>query len=124
MMVRDNDVWAIFQASIDSLNLHEDHQAAMLADAREALLSWGAKKNAYEALIATRWSVTAKGRGRRVMAHGVCPEGEAYYRGFFAPGSISPPPPISPQARLHELGLANVARIHGEMREIMDEVGV
>ncbi|MGY6531104.1 DUF885 domain-containing protein [Glycocaulis sp.] len=110
----DNDVWAIFQASIDSLNLHEDHRAAMLADAREALLSW---VPAYEALIATmerHREGAAAGDGAWRL-----PDGDSYYAARLVNFTTTD----LTASQVHELGLANVARIHGEMREIMDEVG-
>ena len=110
---------AIFQASIDSLNLHERPTRGGHAGrcARGALLSW---VPAYEALIATM-ERHREGAAEGEMAHGVCPKGRAYYAARL--GQF-PPPPISPQASpTSSGGLANVARIHGEMREIMDEVG-
>lgn len=110
----DNDVWAIFQASIDSLNLADDHRAAMLADAREALLSW---VPAYEALIATmerHREGAAAGDGAWRL-----PEGDAYYAARLVNFTTTD----LTASEVHDLGLANVARIHGEMREIMEEVG-
>lgn len=110
----DNDVWAVFQANIASLNLHEDHASALLDDAREALLGWAP---AYERLIATM----EHQRDNAMPGDGVwrLPDGEAFYDARLAHFTTTD---LSAR-QIHDLGVANVERIHAEMHAIMDEVG-
>ncbi|GGH02488.1 hypothetical protein GCM10007420_18440 [Glycocaulis albus] len=86
----------------------------LLNEGREALQSWAAP---YERLIAV---MTAQ-RESAAAGDGVwrLPDGEAFYNARLANFTTTN---LTAQ-EIHDLGLANVERIHGEMEAIMEEVG-
>ncbi|MCW5724085.1 MAG: DUF885 domain-containing protein [Maricaulaceae bacterium] len=110
----DNIVWAHFQARVAALDVDDDTRGRLLAEGREALLGW---RPVYERLIAVmedHQSRAADGDGAWRL-----PNGGAYYAARlmnFTTTDLT-------AAEVHELGLRNVARIHAEMHDIMDQVG-
>lgn len=108
-------VWSDFQDKVAKLGLPEDETARLLNAGRDALLTQF--KPAYERFMATvaRLSLSASGDD------GVwrLPDGGEYYQRllkWYTTTDLT-------ADEVHELGLSNVARIHNEMRAIMQEVG-
>ena len=113
-------LWADFEAKlaglVDAGEIDEAQADELKAEAVEALR--GAFGPAYDALIA--WAESELPRTEAV-ATGVwmLPDGEAYYRERLAANTTTD----MTADEIHVLGLAEVARIQDEMREVMDEVG-
>lgn len=109
-----NVVWESYERNITQIDISEEDRERLLAEGREALLSW---VEPYERLIA----VMESQREAAAPGDGVwrLPEGEAYYNARLANFTTTN---LTAQ-EIHDLGLANVARIHGEMEAIMAEVG-
>ena len=111
----DNPVWSDFQEKIAALDLRRRDERALLRRAERALLQdFGP---AYENLIA---ALEAEQEASPVDG-GVwqLPDGDAYYEFLvrqFTTTDLTP-------AEIHELGLKEVERIHGEMRKIKKAVG-
>ncbi|MCH8490041.1 MAG: DUF885 domain-containing protein [Oceanicaulis sp.] len=103
-----------FISQIDSLELGDEARERLLADASQALLGW---PPVYERLI----SVMESHRERAAPGDGAwrLPDGEAYYDARLANFTTTD----LTANEVHELGVQNTARIHDEMRAIMDEVG-
>ena len=111
----DNDVFADFKTKVGKLNIAEERKAALIAQASDALT--GSMGPAYQRLIAAlqdqeKRAGTDDGIWRFV-------DGAAQYQAllkYYTTTDLTPD-------QVHELGLAQVARIHGEMEAIKNEVG-
>jgi uncharacterized protein (DUF885 family) len=111
----DSALFADLKAKVGKLDIAQGEKDALIADGRRALLT--SVKPAYERLIALmqrqeRQAGTDDGVWR-------FPQGADYYAerlGFYTTTDMTPD-------QVHELGLAQVARIHDEMRGIMRQVG-
>ena len=111
----DNDVFADFKTKVGKLNIPQASKDALIADARSALTQ--EMGPAYQRLIATlqdqeKRAGTADGIWRYA-------NGAEMYRallGFYTTTELTPD-------QVHDLGLAQVARIHGEMEAIKQKVG-
>ncbi|WP_144243948.1 DUF885 domain-containing protein [Sphingopyxis sp. MWB1] len=111
----DNAVVADFDAKVGKLSIADADKAAMKAAARAAWNESAAP--AYQRLLAEmerqhKIAPTEDGVWRM-------PGGEAYYAALLANYTTTD---MSAED-IHALGLAEVARIHGEMRKIKDKVG-
>ncbi|MBC6403669.1 MAG: DUF885 domain-containing protein [Hyphomonadaceae bacterium] len=111
----DSPLFADIKSDIAALSIQPDDRDRLVSEARKALIDH--VKPAYESLIAMfeRHETLAS------VDDGVwkLPDGEAYYRArlkHFTTTDMTPD-------EIHEIGLADVARIHGEMRKIMERVG-
>ena len=112
---KESPVWSDFQNKVRALELPESEEARLINDARDALL--GSFKPAYLDFIVTVDQSSAKAS----TDDGVWrfPEGDEYYQRlleWFTTTDLT-------ADEVHELGLQNVARIHGEMRAIQAQVG-
>ena len=108
-------IWRDFNAKIDQLPLVSDVSTELRQGAREALLNAAAP--AYRDLIT---AIQAQ-EGRAVSAAGVWrfPDGDAFYQnrlGVFTTTDLT-------AEEIHRTGLANVERLHDEMRVVMAELG-
>ena len=114
----DSPLWNDFQTKIADLDLPEDEANALLERARIALIERVGP--GYEHLIETM-ETHAEWAGE-IEIDGVSrlPRGTAYYASQLA--NYTTRDDITAQ-EIHETGLAEVERIHGEMRQIMDQVG-
>lgn len=114
----DSPLWADFQTKVAELDLPEAEADALLEGARTALLE--SVGPAYETLIETM-EIHAEWAGE-IEIDGVSrlPRGAAYYASQLA--NYTTRDDVTAQ-EIHDVGLAEVERIHGEMREIMAEVG-
>jgi uncharacterized protein (DUF885 family) len=111
----DSPMWADAQAKMNGLSVEEATKTRLKNEARAALLAH--VKPAYENLIAVMTTQQANARG----TDGVwaLPDGEAYYAERLANQTTTN---LSAN-EIHQIGLDNVARIHGEMGAIMRQVG-
>ncbi|RMF07767.1 MAG: DUF885 domain-containing protein, partial [Alphaproteobacteria bacterium] len=111
----DSPLFADIKGKIAALELDQAESDRLVDEARAALLQ--SVKPAYEALIATLEELQPLAKGN----HGVwaLPDGEEYYRhqlAFYTTTDMT-------ADEVHDFGLQEVARIHGEMRAIMKKVG-
>ena len=107
-------VWADFQKKVTALDLPEDETARLVNAGRTALID--AFKPAYQRFIA----VIEKQSESASPNDGVwrLPDGEAFYQRllqWYTTTDLA-------ADEVHQLGLDNIARIHDQMREIMEEV--
>lgn len=111
----DSPLLADFKAKVGKLNLPAAERDALVAAATAALLT--SVKPAYERLI-TAMTAQEKHAG---AVDGIwrLKDGKAYYAANLASYTTTD---LSAD-QIHDLGLAQVARIHGEMKEIARKVG-
>lgn len=110
----DSTLWEDFQGKVVALDVEPEVREALLDDARKALVE--VVKPSYEKLIAAL-EVQAE---EAPDADGVWKfeDGEAFYAqrlAWFTTTDLS-------ADEIHDIGLREVERIHGEMREIMQKV--
>lgn len=112
----DSPLYADIKAKIDGLkDVSQKDKDALRAQAKDALLS--SVKPAYENLISMfnaheKLATTDDGAWK-------LPDGEAYYQSrlnYYTTTNLT-------ADEIHKIGLAEVARIQGEMHKIMDKVG-
>lgn len=111
----DSTLWADFQDKVAGLALDEETRERLLEEARTALVE--VVEPAYERLIA---AVEAQAEAAS-EADGIWrfPQAKDYYAtrlNWYTTTELG-------ADEIHEIGLAEVARIHGEMRAIMEAVG-
>ena len=111
----DNDVYADFKAKVGKLSIPAETKTALIAEAHDALI--GSMGPAYQRVIAAlkdqeKRAGTDDGIWR--YANGA-PMYETLLR-YYTTTDLTPD-------QVHELGLAQVARIHGEMEAIKAQVG-
>ncbi|MFO8147644.1 MAG: DUF885 domain-containing protein [Gillisia sp.] len=104
-----------FKSKVSKLNLSEKQKRDLIAEAQEALVN--AVKPAYEKLIAS----LEDQQQRATSDHGAWkfPKGEAFYKNRLKRITTTD----LTANEIHEIGLLEVARIHGEMEVIMKKVG-
>ncbi len=111
----DSPLWTDIQAKVNALDIPEGEKVEILGDARAALT--GPFKAGYEVFLAVIAEVgEGKTRNDGVWA---LPEGAAYYEamlGFYNSTDDT-------ADWIHETGLAEVARLRGEMEAIKTQVG-
>jgi uncharacterized protein (DUF885 family) len=113
--VADSPLWADFKAKVGALQTDEATRARLLAAVEAALR--GSVEPAYRRIIAY-----AEGAERRAGTDdGVwrLPDGARYYDHLLAGYTTT----AMTAEEIHAVGLAEVARIEGEMRAIMQKVG-
>jgi len=110
----DSALWADFKRKVDSLSLNAAERQQLLAEAKKALITQ--VKPAYEKLISyiSQLELSADTRDGAWKF----PQGDAYYNNALARTTTT----AMTATEIHELGLSEVARIHAEMREIMQKV--
>jgi uncharacterized protein (DUF885 family) len=111
----DSPIMADFRRKVTDLDLSADETARLISEAETALTD--VLQPAYERMIAMFEEMEAGASdndGAWTM-----PDGGDYYA-FMLEGYTTTD--MTPED-IHNLGLAEVARIHGEMRDIMTEVG-
>lgn len=104
-----------FQGKIANLDLDEEQERKLISEAEDALVK--SVQPAYEKLIAK----LEDQQQRATSDYGAWkfPKGEAFYRNALKRITTTD---LSPDD-IHELGLKEVARIHGEMEKIKEQVG-
>ncbi len=115
----DNPVWADFQRKVGALATDDATRARLLAEGRAALT--GPWKRGYETVLAALAEVQAQAEAMPNRNDGVwrLPDGEAYYNARL---QLSTTTDLTAE-QIHQIGLDEVARIHGEMAVIMRQVG-
>lgn len=115
----DNPVWADFQRKINALEADQTTKDRLLADGRAALT--GEWKRGYETVLTALAEVQQQAAAMPDRDGGVwrLPEGEAYYNARL---QLSTTTELTAD-QIHQIGLDEVERIHGEMQAIMDRVG-
>ena len=111
----DGVLLADFRAKLEPLELDAEDKAMLLNDAANALS--GPFRNGYQALIEELLrlqSLADTNDGAWSL-----PDGEAYYTNRISNWTTVDRTP----EELHQLGLAEVARIRAEMQQVMDEMG-
>ena len=116
----DSPVWSDFTAKVEGLRekgvLDEARATALLAEAREALT--GPFRTAYQALVA--WQREDRVNAPETTAGvGSLPNGAAYYNERLANQTTT----SLTADEIHDIGLAEVARLRGEMEAVRKEVG-
>ena len=112
---QDSALWADFQRKLASLDIDKNDKERLLSDAKQALLT--KVKPAYVHLISFITELETKADTRDGAWK--FPQGEAYYNNALARTTTTD----MTANQIHELGISEVARIHGEMREIIKKVG-
>ncbi|MBO6765328.1 DUF885 family protein [Maricaulis sp.] len=112
----ESPLLADFRGKVEALDIDQDAKDDLIARATEALES--SVSLAYRRLI-DMFERHAEMTDTRDGAWKL-PRGQAYYESQLA--SFTTLPDLSPQ-EVHDIGLAEIDRIHGEMRAIMDQVG-
>ena len=111
----DNDLFADFKTKVGKLNIPQASKDALIADASKALTE--TMGPAYQRVIATLQDQEKRaGTDDGIWRFA---NGAEMYRallGFYTTTDLTPD-------QVHELGLAQVARIHGEMESIRQKVG-
>jgi len=115
----DNPVWADFQKKVAALEADGAEKARLLADGRAALT--GEWRRGYEHVLAALAEVQALAAAMPDRDGGVwrLPDGEAYYNARL---KLSTTTDLTAD-QIHQIGLDEVERLHGEMQTIMDQVG-
>jgi len=108
-------IWADFSKKVAAMDTDEETRQQLMSEAKQALIEQ--VKPAYDKLIGTMQNLYA----RSTTDDGVwkLPNGEAYYQHRLE--SITTTKLTAQE--IHDIGLSEVARIHDEMREIMQKVG-
>jgi len=110
-----NPILADFQKKVEELDLEDDVRERLFTEAIEALL--GDYRDGYEAVIAEMERQQAKSN----TDDGVwkLPDGDAFYADRLADFTTTE----LTADEIHDIGLAEMDRIHGEMRDIKKDVG-
>ncbi|QYJ72663.1 DUF885 domain-containing protein [Shewanella sp. FJAT-51649] len=110
----DSALLADFRKKVSALSITEAEKAQLIADAEKALVSQ--VEPAYKTLIAYIKTLEAKADTRDGVWK--LPDGEAFYNNALARTTTT----HMTADEIHQLGLAEVERIHNEMRAIMKKV--
>lgn len=115
----DNPVWADFQRKVGALDADAATKERLLAEGRTALT--GEWRRGYESVLAALAEVEVQAAAMPDRDGGVwrLPEGEAFYNARL---QLSTTTDLTAD-QIHEIGLSEVARLHGEMQAIMTRVG-
>lgn len=111
----DSPLFADFKTKIDAIGLEEKRRAELVGQAAGALLT--SIRPAWEAVIA--WAKSAEARATTDDGVWKLRDGGAYYDFLlenFTTTTLS-------AAEIHDIGLREVARLHGEMRRVIREAG-
>ena len=115
----DNPLWADFQRKVGALEADAATKDRLLAEGRAALT--GPWRRGYQGVLTALTEVGAQAEAMPDNAAGVwrLPEGEAYYNARL---QLSTTTDLTAD-QIHDIGLAEVARLQGEMQTIMTRVG-
>ncbi|MBN8529146.1 MAG: DUF885 domain-containing protein [Caulobacterales bacterium] len=115
----DNPVWADFQRKVGALETDQATKDRLLTDGRAALT--GEWRRGYEGVLTALAEVQQQANAMPDRDGGVwrLPQGEALYNARL---QLSTTTDLTAD-QIHQIGLDEVERIHGEMRAIMAQVG-
>lgn len=116
---KDNPVWADFQKKVGALDADAATKERLLAEGRAALN--GEWKRGYEGVLTALDEVKAQAAAMPNRDAGVwrLPQGEDFYNARLR---LSTTTDLTAD-QIHQIGLNEVERLHGEMQIIMDQVG-
>jgi uncharacterized protein (DUF885 family) len=112
---KDTPVYADFKAKVAKLSIPEEEKTRLAAAAHDALI--GPFKRGYDAFDATWAALEKQAQGNRGAWS--LPDGGAFYADALKRSTTTDLTAV----QIHDLGLQNVARIHGEMERIKNQVG-
>ncbi len=112
---KDSAVWADFKEKVGKLSLPQGDKDKLLADGKAALT--GPFREGYEHFLGVQKAVQPLAKGNN--GAWALPDGQAYYA-FRLKGSTTTDMTAE---EIHQLGLKNLARVQGEMRDILAKVG-
>jgi uncharacterized protein (DUF885 family) len=110
----DSPLLADFRGKVGKLEIDAARRATLIADAERALLT--SVKPAYEAVIA--WARATSPAATEDDGVWKLPDGAAYYDYLLKNYTTTE----LTSSQIHDIGLREVARIHGEMRKVMKQV--
>lgn len=111
----ENPVWADFQKKVNALSTDQATKDRLLASAREALT--GPYKRGFETVLVALGEAQAKADSNDGVWR--LPDGEAYYNARL---QLSTTTTLTAD-EIHNIGLAEVARIQKDMEKIKEQVG-
>jgi uncharacterized protein (DUF885 family) len=111
----DTPVFADFKTKVNKLAIADAEKARLIAAAREALT--GPFQRGYRTMLSTWDALEAQSGGNRGAWS--LPDGGAFYDHQLKQMTTTD----LPADRIHQIGLEQVARIHGEMERIKTRVG-
>ena len=111
----DTPLFADFKTKVNKLAIAEDGKARLIASAREALT--GPFQRGYRTMLSTWDMLEPKAGGNRGAWS--LPDGADFYTNQLKQSTTTD---LSAD-RIHQIGLDQVARIHGEMERIKTQVG-
>lgn len=111
----DTPIFADFKTKVGKLEIPEAEKQRLVAEAREALT--GPFQRGYSSFLASWNSLEAQAAGNRGAWS--LPEGEAFYENRLSQSTTTE----LTAGQIHQIGLQQVARIHGEMERIKNQVG-
>ncbi|WP_024770428.1 DUF885 domain-containing protein [Aquimarina macrocephali] len=112
--IQESTLLADFKSKISTLKLSDEEQSELVSKAKIGLID--SVKPAYDNLI-----TLLEGQQQRATTDDGCwkfPKGDAFYNNALQRTTTT----TMTADQIHELGLKEVARIHGEMRDIMKQV--
>ena len=111
----DTPVFADFKSKVNKLDIPDAEKQRLIAQAREALT--GPFERGYETFLATWDAIEAQATGNRGAWS--LPDGETFYAAELEQYTTTE----LTAEQIHQIGLEQVARIHGEMERIKNQVG-
>ncbi|NVJ59836.1 MAG: DUF885 domain-containing protein [Gammaproteobacteria bacterium] len=111
---KESTLWADFQRKVDKLELTEEEKSGLKEQAKAALLN--SVQPAYNNLITALEKISD--RADTKDGAWKFPDGEAFYNNALERTTTT----AFTAEQIHQIGLAEVERIHNEMREIMKQV--
>ena len=108
-------LWADFTGKLDNLEIDQSQRDELMSAAKQAMLE--SVKPAYQNLIAAVEDIAAQATTKDGAWK--FPEGEAFYNNALKRTTTTD----LTAEEIHQIGLSEVARIHDEMRVIMEKVG-
>jgi uncharacterized protein (DUF885 family) len=111
----DTPVFADFKSKVEKLDIPAAEKQRLIAEARAALT--GPFRRGYETFLTTWNAIEAQATGNR--GAWALPQGGGYYENRLANFTTTD----MTADQIHQVGLQQVARIHGEMERIKNQVG-
>jgi uncharacterized protein (DUF885 family) len=112
---KDSTILADFSKKVDKLEISEEEKSTLLTDVKTALTS--SIQPGYEQLVSYLELLETKANDKDGAWK--FPDGEAYFNNALKRTTTTD----LTANEIHKIGLSEVARIHGEMRVIMEKVG-
>ena len=112
---KDTPVFADFKTKVAKLDIPQAEKDRLIADARTALT--GPVQRGYRTFLTTWDALEAQSQGNRGAWS--LPEGGAFYANRLKESTTTD----MTAEQIHQIGLQQVARIHGEMERIKNQVG-